>query len=89
MCERKTNYVFSSTYSEILDYLKNWTGRVHFPQVLGLTVAFNFMCRVSKDYYAPALGGIMLSIGVQLSVSDFALVLKRYGLFEIDRSFQN
>lgn len=32
---------------------------------------------VSKDYYAPALGGIMLSIGVQLSVSDFALVLKR------------
>ncbi|XP_024357487.1 probable sodium/metabolite cotransporter BASS3, chloroplastic [Physcomitrium patens] len=32
---------------------------------------------VSKDYYAPALGGIMLSIGVQLSVSDFALVIKR------------
>jgi BASS family bile acid:Na+ symporter len=32
---------------------------------------------VSKDYYAPALGGIMLSIGVQLSVSDFTLVLKR------------
>lgn len=32
---------------------------------------------VSKEYYAPALGGIMLSIGVQLSVKDFALVLKR------------
>ncbi|KAG6553578.1 hypothetical protein Mapa_004492 [Marchantia paleacea] len=32
---------------------------------------------VSKDYYAPALGGIMLSIGIQLSVSDFALVVKR------------
>jgi hypothetical protein len=38
---------------------------------------WNLLCRVSKDYYAPALGGIMLSIGVQLSVSDFALVLKR------------
>lgn len=32
---------------------------------------------VSKEYYAPALGGIMLSIGVQLSVKDFELVLKR------------
>ncbi|MCO5614753.1 hypothetical protein L7F22_069037 [Adiantum nelumboides] len=30
---------------------------------------------VSKEYYAPALGGIMLSIGVQLSVKDFTLVL--------------
>lgn len=41
----------------------------------------NLLYRVSKDYYAPALGGIMLSIGVQLSVSDFALVLKRYLLY--------
>eukprot|EP00246_Nothoceros_aenigmaticus_P018237 TRINITY_DN9469_c0_g1_i1.p1 TRINITY_DN9469_c0_g1~~TRINITY_DN9469_c0_g1_i1.p1 ORF type:complete len:467 (-),score=44.14 TRINITY_DN9469_c0_g1_i1:308-1708(-) len=32
---------------------------------------------VSKDYYAPALGGIMLSIGVQLSLSDFAMVFQR------------
>ncbi|MCO5600059.1 hypothetical protein L7F22_054167 [Adiantum nelumboides] len=32
---------------------------------------------VSKEYYAPALGGIMLSIGVQLSVKDFTLVLTR------------
>eukprot|EP00250_Pteridium_aquilinum_P021843 c25244_g2_i1 orf=401-1816(+) len=32
---------------------------------------------VSKEHYAPALGGIMLSIGVQLSVKDFTLVLKR------------
>lgn len=32
---------------------------------------------VSKEYYAPALGGIMLSIGVQLSIKDFELVLKR------------
>lgn len=32
---------------------------------------------VSKDYYAALLGGIMLSIGVQLSVADFAIVLKR------------
>ena len=30
-----------------------------------------------KQYYAPALGGIMLSIGVQLSVKDFALVFKK------------
>ncbi|KAI5055621.1 hypothetical protein GOP47_0029142 [Adiantum capillus-veneris] len=32
---------------------------------------------VSKEYYAPALGGIMLSIGVQLSIKDFEIVLKR------------
>ncbi|KAF3773922.1 putative sodium/metabolite cotransporter [Nymphaea thermarum] len=32
---------------------------------------------VSKEYYAPALGGIMLSIGVQLSISDFALAFQR------------
>ncbi|CAK9216101.1 unnamed protein product [Sphagnum troendelagicum] len=32
---------------------------------------------VRKDYYAPALGGIMLSIGIQLSVSDFAIAFKR------------
>ncbi|XP_010532927.1 PREDICTED: probable sodium/metabolite cotransporter BASS3, chloroplastic [Tarenaya hassleriana] len=32
---------------------------------------------VSKELYAPALGGIMLSIGIQLSIHDFALALKR------------
>eukprot|EP00252_Welwitschia_mirabilis_P001909 TRINITY_DN11879_c0_g1_i1.p1 TRINITY_DN11879_c0_g1~~TRINITY_DN11879_c0_g1_i1.p1 ORF type:complete len:402 (+),score=50.80 TRINITY_DN11879_c0_g1_i1:262-1467(+) len=32
---------------------------------------------VSKDLYAPALGGIMLSIGVQLSVEDFSLAFQR------------
>jgi BASS family bile acid:Na+ symporter len=32
---------------------------------------------VRKDYYAPALGGIMLSIGIQLSVSDFAIAFRR------------
>ncbi|KAL3850466.1 hypothetical protein ACJIZ3_012348 [Penstemon smallii] len=32
---------------------------------------------VSKDLYAPALGGIMLSIGIKLSIDDFALALKR------------
>ncbi|XP_020111653.1 probable sodium/metabolite cotransporter BASS3, chloroplastic [Ananas comosus] len=32
---------------------------------------------VSKEYYAPALGGIMLSIGIKLSVDDFALAFKR------------
>ncbi|KAL3828958.1 hypothetical protein ACJIZ3_017760 [Penstemon smallii] len=32
---------------------------------------------VSKDLYAPALGGIMLSIGIKLSIDDFALAFKR------------
>ncbi|KAL7081802.1 hypothetical protein ACP275_14G061400 [Erythranthe tilingii] len=32
---------------------------------------------VSKDFYAPALGGIMLSIGIKLSIEDFALAFKR------------
>ncbi|WOL11960.1 hypothetical protein Cni_G20724 [Canna indica] len=32
---------------------------------------------VSKEYYAPALGGIMLSIGIGLSIDDFALAFKR------------
>ncbi|ONK58765.1 uncharacterized protein A4U43_C09F16420 [Asparagus officinalis] len=32
---------------------------------------------VSKDYYAPALGGIMLSIGIRLSLDDFALAFQR------------
>ncbi|KAL3649261.1 putative sodium/metabolite cotransporter bass3, chloroplastic [Castilleja foliolosa] len=34
-------------------------------------------CRVSKELYAPALGGIMLSIGIGLSIDDFALAFKR------------
>ncbi|KAI3508045.1 hypothetical protein L1887_23045 [Cichorium endivia] len=32
---------------------------------------------VSKELYAPALGGIMLSIGIKLSIKDFALAFKR------------
>ncbi|KAL4558509.1 hypothetical protein LXL04_036710 [Taraxacum kok-saghyz] len=32
---------------------------------------------VSKELYAPALGGIMLSIGIKLSIEDFALAFKR------------
>ncbi|MBA0758377.1 hypothetical protein Gotri_021382 [Gossypium trilobum] len=32
---------------------------------------------VSKDLYAPALGGIMLSIGIRLSFDDFTLAFKR------------
>ncbi|CAN1141054.1 Probable sodium/metabolite cotransporter BASS3, chloroplastic [Linum perenne] len=32
---------------------------------------------VSKDLYAPALGGIMLSIGIKLSIDDFALAFRR------------
>lgn len=38
--------------------------------------AFN-LSRVSKELYAPALGGIMLSIGIRLSTDDFALAFKR------------
>ncbi|CAN6244318.1 unnamed protein product [Urochloa humidicola] len=41
---------------------------------LGNPVTFSW---VSKDYYAPALGGIMLSIGIKLSIDDFALAFKR------------
>lgn len=33
--------------------------------------------RVSKDLYAPALGGIMLSIGIKLSLQDFAIAFNR------------
>lgn len=32
---------------------------------------------VSKELYAPALGGIMLSIGIKLSIDDFLLAFKR------------
>nr|XP_043635856.1 probable sodium/metabolite cotransporter BASS3, chloroplastic [Erigeron canadensis] len=32
---------------------------------------------VSKELYAPALGGIMLSIGIKLSIEDFMLAFKR------------
>lgn len=32
---------------------------------------------VSKELYAPALGGIMLSIGIKLSIDDFAPAIKR------------
>ncbi|URD76273.1 Sodium Bile acid symporter family [Musa troglodytarum] len=38
---------------------------------------FLIFARVSKEYYAPALGGIMLSIGIRLSIDDFALAFKR------------
>lgn len=37
---------------------------------------------MSKELYAPALGGIMLSIGIKLSIDDFALAVKRSVLFE-------
>lgn len=32
---------------------------------------------VSREMYAPALGGIMLSIGIKLSIQDFMLAFKR------------
>lgn len=35
------------------------------------------MGRVSRELYAPALGGIMLSIGIRLSIDDFALAFQR------------
>eukprot|EP00898_Chlorokybus_atmophyticus_P008885 jgi/Chlat1/8999/Chrsp94S00700 len=31
----------------------------------------------TSEYYAPALGGIMLSIGIQLSIQDFVLVMSK------------
>ncbi|CAI0426494.1 unnamed protein product [Linum tenue] len=36
---------------------------------------------VSKEMYAPALGGIMLSIGIRLSIDDFALAMKSFSFF--------
>ena len=36
---------------------------------------------MSKELYAPALGGIMLSIGIRLSIDDFGLAFKRLRLF--------
>lgn len=36
---------------------------------------------MSQELYAPALGGIMLSIGIRLSIADFALAFKRLGTF--------
>lgn len=41
-------------------------------------ISFYLFSRVSKDYYAPALGGIMLSIGIRLSLDDFALAFQRF-----------
>lgn len=41
-------------------------------------VFFLTFARVSKEYYAPALGGIMLSIGIKLSFDDFALAFRRF-----------
>lgn len=32
---------------------------------------------MSQELYAPALGGIMLSIGIKLSIEDFALAFRR------------
>ncbi|KAG2404752.1 sodium/metabolite cotransporter [Vigna angularis] len=44
---------------------------------VGTFVMRNSYDVVSKELYAPALGGIMLSIGIRLSVDDFALAIKR------------
>ncbi|CAM6102469.1 unnamed protein product [Calypogeia fissa] len=60
----------SKTLSKLLPYVVAGTA------IAALTQPASFTW-VKKDYYAPALGGIMLSIGVQLSVSDFALVAQR------------
>lgn len=38
---------------------------------------------MSKELYAPALGGIMLSIGIRLSIDDFALAFKRLQIFTV------
>lgn len=41
------------------------------------------LCRVSKELYAPALGGIMLSIGIRMSIDDFALAVKRFDISSV------
>ncbi|CAI9770682.1 unnamed protein product [Fraxinus pennsylvanica] len=38
---------------------------------------------VSKESYPPALGGIMLSIGIRLSIDDIALAFKRPALLSV------
>ena len=38
---------------------------------------------MSRELYAPALGGIMLSIGIRLSIDDFALAFKRFTLLHL------
>nr|KJB10836.1 hypothetical protein B456_001G228400 [Gossypium raimondii] len=50
---------------------------ISFVQGRKTIIKHDFSCRVSKDLYAPALGGIMLSIGIRLSFDDFTLAFKR------------
>ncbi|XP_010466952.1 PREDICTED: probable sodium/metabolite cotransporter BASS3, chloroplastic [Camelina sativa] len=57
-----------------------WSALLPFVVALTAVAALSYppsFTWVSKEMYAPALGGIMLSIGIQLSIDDFALAFKR------------
>jgi predicted Na+-dependent transporter len=66
--------------TEKADSSQFWSALLPFVVALTAVAALSYppsFTWVSKDLYAPALGGIMLSIGIQLSVDDFALAFKR------------
>ncbi|KAL1217992.1 putative sodium/metabolite cotransporter BASS3 [Cardamine amara subsp. amara] len=65
---------------ERADSSQFWSALLPFVVALTAVAALSYPSSftwVSKELYAPALGGIMLSIGIQLSVDDFALAFKR------------
>ncbi|XP_078434365.1 sodium Bile acid symporter family [Wolffia australiana] len=64
----------SSTLSENLSAFLPFVVAATAVTALSRPSTFSWM---SKEYYAPALGGIMLSIGIGLSVDDFAIAAKR------------
>uniref|UniRef100_A0A3Q7I3E3 Sodium/metabolite cotransporter BASS3, chloroplastic n=2 Tax=Solanum lycopersicum TaxID=4081 RepID=A0A3Q7I3E3_SOLLC len=61
-------------YSQVLSALLPFVVAITAVAALSHPSTFTW---VSKDLYAPALGGIMLSIGIKLSIDDFALAIKR------------
>lgn len=63
-----------------MDFTKSLSGLLPYVVVATAIAALvqpSTFAWVSKEYYAPALGGIMLSIGVQLSLKDFSVAFKR------------
>ncbi|EPS74376.1 hypothetical protein M569_00378 [Genlisea aurea] len=66
--------VKSSDASEILSALLPFVVALTAVAALSKPSTFTW---VSKELYAPALGGIMLSIGIKLSIDDFALAFQR------------
>ncbi|XP_010514113.1 PREDICTED: probable sodium/metabolite cotransporter BASS3, chloroplastic [Camelina sativa] len=66
--------------TERADSSQFWSALLPFVVALTAVAALSYppsFTWVSKEMYAPALGGIMLSIGIQLSIDDFALAVKR------------